>query len=196
MLMNTPPFVLGIVLLAASTGQVLADPAVSPEQPVSVPADYRVGEGDVLEVSVWREESLTKEVLVRPDGGITFPLIGDVSVGGRALGDIKADIAKRLVEFISEPEVNVAVVTVNQKIYVLGRVNKPGEFMTPNRVDVMQALAMAGGLTPYADDDNIKIIRRNGEGEISFPFDYDDVADGDSLEQNILLQRGDVIVVP
>ncbi|HLF97402.1 MAG TPA: polysaccharide biosynthesis/export family protein [Methylococcaceae bacterium] len=163
---------------------------------MSVPADYRVGAGDLLEVSVWREESLNKQVLVRPDGGITFPLIGDLTAGGRTVAEVKADVATRLAEFISDPEVNVAVINVNHKIYVLGRVNKPGEFVTPNRVDVMQALAMAGGLTPFADDDNIKIIRRGEGDEVSFPFDYDEVASGDSLEQNILLQRGDVIVVP
>jgi polysaccharide export outer membrane protein len=88
------------------------------------------------------------------------------------------------------------LVNLNHKIYVVGRVNKPGEFITPNRVSVMQALSMAGGLTPFADDDAIKIIRRIGGKEVALPFDYDAVASGKSLEQNILLQRGDVVVVP
>jgi polysaccharide export outer membrane protein len=150
----------------------------------------------VLEISVWREDTLNKQVLVRPDGGFTFPLIGDVPAGGRSLDEIRSEVAQRLKEFLSAPEVNVAVVTVNQKIYVLGRVNKPGEFVTPNRIDVLQALALAGGLTPFADDDDIRIIRRDGGGEQTFEFDYSAVSGGDALEQNILLQRGDVIVVP
>lgn len=193
--MKTSILGLGIMLLTGLSAPAFAgEPAGS--EPVAVPYDYRAGAGDVLEITVWREESLTKEVLVRPDGGITFPLIGDLMAGGRSVEEIKTEVAQRLAAFITEPEVNVAVTTVNQKIYVLGRVNKPGEFVTPNRVDVMQALAMAGGLTPYADDDNIRIIRRGEGEEVSIPFDYDEVADGDALEQNILLQRGDVIVVP
>jgi polysaccharide export outer membrane protein len=193
--MKISSLALGIALLIGMSAEVFAEPPAQGE-PVAVPTDYRVGAGDVLEVSVWKEESLTKQVLVRPDGGITFPLIGDLPVAGRSVEEIKADVGKRLAEFIAEPEVNVSVINVNQKIYVLGRVNKPGEFVTPNRVDVMQALAMAGGLTPFADDDDIRIIRRGEGEEVSFSFDYDEVSGGDSLEQNILLQRGDVIVVP
>jgi len=193
--MKLSSLILGFALLIGSSAPVFAE---QPEQAelLAVPADYRAGAGDVLEISVWKDESLTKQVLVRPDGGVTFPLIGDLIAAGRSVEEIKADVATRLAEFIAAPEVNVAVISVNQKIYVLGRVNKPGEFVTPNRVDIMQALAMAGGLTPFADRDDIKVIRRSEGQEVSFAFDYDEVAGGDSLEQNILLQRGDVIVVP
>jgi len=174
-----------------------ADPQLSTQSPpVTAPIDYLVGEGDVLEISVWKEEGLTKQVVVRPDGGITFPLVGDLQAGGLTVDKITDELINRLSNYMSDPVVNVAVMTVNQKIYVVGKVNKPGDFTTPVRVDVMQALAMAGGLTPFADADDIKIIRHEKGRTIAFSFDYDDVSSGDSLEQNILLQRGDVVVVP
>lgn len=171
-------------------------PDVPADSSVSVPPDYVVDAGDVLEISVWKEDGLTKQALVRPDGGITFPLIGDLQVGGQTIHQIRSEITRKLGEFFAEPEVSVSLVNLNHKIYVIGRVNNPGEFVTPNRVSVMQALSMAGGLTPFADDDAIKIIRRIGGKEVALPFDYDEVASGKSLEQNILLQRGDVVVVP
>jgi polysaccharide export outer membrane protein len=171
-------------------------PEVPADSSVPVPPDYVVDAGDVLEISVWKEDGLTKQALVRPDGGITFPLIGELQAGGKTIHQIKSEIARKLGEFFAEPEVSVSLVNLNHKIYVVGRVNKPGEFITPNRVSVMQALSMAGGLTPFADDDAIKIIRRIGGKEVALPFDYDEVASGKALEQNILLQRGDVVVVP
>jgi polysaccharide export outer membrane protein len=163
---------------------------------VAVSRDYTVGAGDVLDISVWKEEELAKEVLVRPDGGITFPLVGDIQAGGKTVAQINAEIVKGLSGYLSEPAVSVAVKFANQKFYVVGKVNKPGEFPSPARIDVMQALAMAGGLTPFADDDDIRIIRREGGRLVSYPFDYDAVADGDGLDQNILLRGGDVVVVP
>jgi polysaccharide export outer membrane protein len=185
-----------ILHFAFSVSAAQAPASLSADSSASVPPDYIVGAGDVLEISVWKEDGLTKQTLVRPDGGITFPLIGELAAGGLTVRQIKSEIAKRLSEFFAEPEVSVAVINLNHKIYVVGRVNKPGEFITPNQVSVMQALSMAGGLTPFADDDDIKIIRRIGEKEVALPFDYDEVANGNALEQDILLQRGDVVVVP
>jgi polysaccharide biosynthesis/export protein len=170
-------------------------PSPTPKE-VAVPRDYRVDSGDVLEISVWKEEDLKKEVLVRPDGGISFPLIGELHAGGKTVDQIAAEITKRLGEFVSEPAVNVAVMKVAQTIYVLGYVNKPGDFIVPTPVDVMQALAMAGGLTTFADEDDIQIIRRDANNTVTtFQFDYDAVSSGKNLEQNILLHRGDVVVV-
>ena len=159
-------------------------------------SQYPVGPGDVLQISVWKEEELTRKLAVRPDGGISFPLIGNLQVEGLRVEQIESVIKERLANFISDPEVSVDVVAVNHKIFVVGKVNKPGEYVTPNPVDVMQALSMAGGLTPFADEDDIKIIRRTHGQVTTFSFDYDDVSSGENLEQNILLQRGDVVVVP
>lgn len=166
------------------------------ELPAPVSQDYRIVPGDALEISVWREESLTTKVLVRPDGGISFPLIGNLIAEGQTVDQVKSQIKKRLTDFLSDPEVNVAVVATNQKVYVLGKVLKPGEIPMPAKLTVMQALSMAGGLAPFADEDDIKIIRRNGENTVTFPFDYDSVTSGEGLEQNIPLLNGDVVVVP
>jgi polysaccharide export outer membrane protein len=189
-LRNTLLF-LGFALATPVFGD-MANPIVTGE----VPHDYRIVSGDVLEISVWREEGLNQKVLVRPDGGISFPLIGTVAAGGLTVDQLRGEIAARLGEFLSTPEVTVSVVNSNQKIYVVGKVAKPGDFPMLNRVTVMQALAMAGGLTPFADRDDIAILRRAGKENLRLPFDYDLAEDGENLEQNILLQDGDVVVVP
>lgn len=184
-------FWLGLALAAPASADT-ANPVV----PGELPYDYRIVPGDVLEISVWREEGLDQKVLVRPDGGISFPLIGNVAAGGLTVDQLRGEIGGRLGEFLSAPEVTVAVVNSNQRIYVVGKVNKPGDFPILGRVTVMQALAMAGGPTPFADRDDIAVLRRSGRENLRLPFDYDSVEDGENLEQNVPLQNGDVVVVP
>jgi polysaccharide export outer membrane protein len=158
---------------------------------------YRLGPEDVLKISVWKDEHLTQETVVRPDGQISFPLIGEVQASGRTVEDVRSDIAQRLTKFIPNPHVSVTVLKVlSYQIYVLGRVNKPGEYRVGHPADVLQALSMAGGLTPYAAENDIKIIRRNGTDEYVFYFRYGDVQKGKDLKQNMILQRGDVVMVP
>jgi polysaccharide export outer membrane protein len=158
---------------------------------------YRIGPEDVLEISVWKEESLRKEVVVRPDGGISFPLVGEVVAENRTVEELRAEITQRLRKLITDPVVSVAVLKVaSQRIYVIGRVNRPGEFATGRYVDVLQALSMAGGLTPFAAENDIKILRREQGRETVLPFRYGDARSGESLEQNIILRRGDVVLVP
>jgi polysaccharide export outer membrane protein len=172
---------------------VQAGPAVeSPAGP-----GYLLGPEDVVKISVWKDEHLTNEVVVRPDGMVSFPLIGDVPAAGRTVEELRADIVKRLSRFIPNPNVSVAVTKLlSYRIYVLGRVNKPGEFMVGHNTDVLQALSLAGGLTPFASENDIKVIRRvNGEQQV-FEFRYGDARKGKDLTQNILLQRGDVVMVP
>jgi polysaccharide export outer membrane protein len=182
---------LGLALAAPAFGD-MANPVV----PGEVPHDYRIVPGDVLEIAVWREDGLNTKVLVRPDGGISFPLIGNVTAGGLTVEQLRGEIGARLGEFLAAPEVTVAVMSSNQRIYVLGRVNKPGDFPMVNRISVMQALALAGGLATFADRDDIAILRRSGPETLRLPFDYDSVRDGENLDQNILLENGDVVVVP
>jgi polysaccharide export outer membrane protein len=164
--------------------------------PVSDQA-YLLGPEDVLLISVWKDEHLTREVVVRPDGMISFPLIGDLAAEGRTVEEVRADIAKRLVKYIPNVNVTIAVTKVlSYKIYVVGRVNKPGEFLVGHYTDVLQALSLAGGLTPFAAENDIKIVRRIRGQQQTFPFRYSDVRKGMDLEQNILLQRGDTVMVP
>lgn len=186
-----------VAFLFAAPFAAAATPLPAPSStPSIVSEDYRVGPGDILEISVWGEEKLIKQSLVRPDGGISFPLVGDFHAGGMSIGQIRTAITQRLADYFSDPEISVSLVTINQKIYVVGKVNKPGEFLVPENVSVIQALSMAGGLTPFADNDDIMIIRKVGGKDVTFLFDYGDVASGSALEQNIVLQRGDVVVVP
>lgn len=159
--------------------------------------DYIIGPGDVLEVSVWKEESLTKLRTVLPDGKIAFPLIGQVTAGGRTVSELKKEIETRLARFVPDPVLSVGVQQMNSlMIYVVGRVNNPGRFVLNTTVDVLQALAMAGGLNSFANRGQIKVFRKHDGKTKIFAFDYDDVVKGKNLEQNIPLMREDVIVVP
>jgi len=160
--------------------------------------DYQIGPEDVLEISVWKEQDLQlKEVLVRPDGWITFPLVGNVKAKGRTAQEIHDEITERLRKYIPEPVVTVSVKKVaGYKIFVIGKVNKPGEYVVGRYVDVLQALTLAGGLTPFADEGDIRILRRNDEEDVVLRFSYSDIKKGRRLEQNIRLQSGDTVVVP
>jgi polysaccharide export outer membrane protein len=173
-----------------------AQPA--PETPAPVaPPDYRLGPEDVLEVAVWKEEGLRKDVLVRPDGMISFPLVGEVRAAGRTASEVQAEVSERLKRFLSSPVVSVTVTRVAaQKIYVIGRVAKPGEFSSGRYIDVLQALSMAGGLTPFASPNDIRVMRREGGRQVALPFRYDDVVRGRNVDQNVILKPGDVVVVP
>jgi len=172
------------------------------QQPVKEqPADtinYLLSPGDLIEISVWKEEGMQKEqTLVAPDGNITFPLAGTLMAGGKPMFALEEAIAGRLANYIADPVVNIKLLQNNgNTIFVIGKVNKPGQYPANRRIDVMQALSLAGGLTVYADEDSIHVLRRVGNEVKIFPFDYDAVLDGEHLEQNILLQAGDTVTVP
>lgn len=158
---------------------------------------YAVNAGDVLQVSVWKEPDLQLEVLVRPDGGFSMPLIGEVSAAGKTVAVIQQEITKRLNVYVPDAVVTVAIHQLNgDKVYVLGKVNRPGEYAVNRYVDVMQALSMAGGTTTFADLNEITILRREQNGQQAIAFNYDQVREGKHLEQNIILRSGDVVVVP
>ena len=163
--------------------------------------NYVVGPGDILDISVWKEEALTKAVTVLPDGEIYFPLIGEIRAAGRTIADIREEIKTKISVYVPDPTLSVDVRQVNSMIiFVLGRVNNSGRFVVNAKTNVLQGIAMAGGLNPFAKRNDIKVIRQEGgkgAGKTqTFAFRYDDVADGKNLEQNIWLQRGDVILVP
>lgn len=178
--------------LPHSSNALGASPPASEVDP-----SYRLGAEDVMLISVWKDEHLTKEVVVRPDGMFSFPLVGDVQAEDRTVDEIRVDLVKRLIKYIPNPNVSVAVIKVlSYKIYVVGRVTKPGEYLIGHYTDVLQALSLAGGLTPFAAENDIKVIRRIKGHQQTFPFRYGDVRKGNDLEQNILLHRGDVVMVP
>jgi polysaccharide export outer membrane protein len=158
---------------------------------------YTVKPGDTLEISVWKEPDLKGPVLVTPDGAFAFPLVGQVDARGKTVTDLQMIVSDRLRQYIPDPVVTVSVRDVKgNKVYVIGQVNRPGEFIVNPRVDVMQALSMAGGTTPFAALDNIMILRRTGALQEAVRFDYTDVVKGRNLQQNIELRSGDIVVVP
>ena len=158
---------------------------------------YQLGPEDVIEISVWKEPDLTKQIAIRPDGKISYPLIGEVQAAGKTVKELREEISKRLEKFVTDAQVTVILLkTQYYKIYVVGKVNKPGEFLVGRPANVMQALAMAGGLNPFASPSRIVILRRIGDKEQTLPFDYKAVSRGQFLEQNVTLLPGDVVVVP
>ena len=160
-------------------------------------SEYVIGPGDVLEISVWKEPDLTKLLTVLPDGSISFPLIGQFTAEGLTLEQLKKKIEKKIQRFVPNPNLSVVVHQINSlHIYVVGKVNKPGRFSLNANVNVLQTLAMAGGLNPFAKKDRIKIFRQKDGQDLIFEFDYEAVSKGEQLEQNIQLIRGDVVVVP
>jgi polysaccharide export outer membrane protein len=160
-------------------------------------AGYLIQPGDIIEISVWHEPDLTREVLVRPDGGISLPLAGNLNIEGHTVSQVSNAVTERLAKYIPDPTVTVSIKQLTgNRIYVLGRVQRPGEFQMIRPLTIMQALSMAGGLTPYADEKEILVLRGNEPNQQSFPFNYKEVERGESLGQNIQLQAGDVVVVP
>jgi len=162
------------------------------------PREYRIGAEDVLHISVWKEKELQREVIVRPDGGISFPFAGEIKAAGRTPALLELVLTKRIQKFIPDALVTVSITKLaGLRIYVIGKVKKSGQFVIGRYVDVLQALTLAGGLDPYASEKNIKILRRDDQGrEQAFPFNYSKVKNGEKLTQNIQLQNNDVVVVP
>ncbi|MGD9350315.1 MAG: polysaccharide biosynthesis/export family protein [Desulfobacterales bacterium] len=181
--------ILLIVLMAgAATGQ---------EKPVMPGMDYIIGPGDILDISVWKVEELTKLVTVLPDGKIAFPLVKQVGAAGKTVDQLTRELEAKLIRYVPDLNLSILVHQVNSMmVYVIGRVNNPGRFILNSNIDVLQALTLAGGLNPFAEGGKIKIFRKQPNGTEIIRFDYDDVIKGKDLAQNITLIRGDVIVVP
>ena len=158
---------------------------------------YQIGPGDALEISVWKDESLNKEIFVPPDGIISYPLIGEIDVTRLTVPELRDNVMKKLGEYVPDATVTVMLLRANSlTAYVIGKVNKPGQFPINMDTNVMQILAMAGGLNPYAVPGKILVLRLKEGKTVALRFDYNEVKKGEGLEQNILLERGDVVVVP
>jgi polysaccharide biosynthesis/export protein len=179
---------------AVQSGEPAAALAASPEPSDQ---DYILGPGDQLDISVWKDEALTRSLAVLPDGKISFPLIGELAAAGKTVAQLKKDIEGRLSRFMPEPILSLEVKQVNsQVVYVIGRVNTPGRFVLNANVNVLQALAIAGGFNPFANKSRVKIIRYEGDSAKVIPFDYDEVVQKETAQLNFGLKRGDVVVVP
>lgn len=161
-------------------------------------APYTINPGDVLSVTVWKEEDLQRQVLVRPDGAFSFPLAGEIQATDQSVEDVRNELVKRLSDYIPDPVVTVATESIQgNRVYVIGQVNRPGEFIASARIDVVQALSIAGGFTPFAQKNDVRILRRRADGVLDdLSFRYGEVEKGRNLGQNLILEPGDVIIVP
>ena len=163
----------------------------------SAQESYHLNPGDILNISVWNEDALQQEVMVLPDGTISFPLVGIIEAADRTPAQVRDELKEKLSRLIPDPEINLTVSAVEgNNIFIIGKVNLPGRFAMIRPTDVVQALSLAGGFTTYAETDSIQILRRTGNKLKVINFDYSKIADGKALETNILLQSGDTIVVP
>ena len=181
----------GVVAFATMTSVAAQDSALEAVD------RYLINPGDVLTVTVWKEEDLARQVLVLPDGTFSFPLAGDIMAASRTIPEIRDQLVTGLSRFIPDPVVTITVEQVTgNKAYVLGQVQRPGEFVAGSRLDVTQALAMAGGFTPFAQVNDIKVLRRENGVLRAIRFRYGDIEKGKHLEQNVLLKPGDVVIVP
>lgn len=189
--------IFALLFCALAAASFAEEPKVGTAPAGTTLPGYRLEPGDIITVSVWKETDLQTEVLVRPDGGFSFPLAGEVVAVGKTVDEIRTVLVERLKRFIPNPVVTVAVKQINgNRIYVVGRVNHAGDFPLSSPLDVMQAIALAGGTTPFAAINDIVILRRQNGQQQALHFHYADVARGKELSQNVLLQTGDTVVVP
>jgi polysaccharide export outer membrane protein len=194
---------LGFTLVSGMEPARAQTPAAAPSSAAgSAPAvvvspDYVIGPEDVLGVLFWREQDMSGDVQVRPDGMITLPLIGDMAAAGLRPDALKAQIEEAAARFLTEPNASVVVRAINsRKVFITGEIVKPGEYPLTAPRTVMQLIALAGGLNEYADANNIIVMRMENGAQRSFKFRCKDVAKGRGLEQNVMLLPGDTVVVP
>ena len=179
-------FILFLVLLAIGNIAAFASEST-----------YKIGPGDSLLISVWKDESLTREIIVPPDGIISFPLTGDIDVTELTVAELRKVVTEKLKVYVTDATVTVLLLEAKSLVaYVVGKVTTPGQFTINMKTTVMQVLAMAGDLDPFASPNDIIILRQEKDQSVKIPFHYNEVKKGKNLEQNIFLKRGDVIVVP
>lgn len=162
-----------------------------------VPGDYTIGPEDVLSVVFWREPDMSAEVVVRPDGKISLPLLNDVAALGLTPDQLRALLTVQARKFVAEPNVSVVVKQIHsRKVFITGNVERPGPYGIGSPMTVLQLIAMSGGLREYADSKHIVITRTENGKSVSLPFNYNDISKGKNLQQNVLLKPGDAVIVP
>jgi polysaccharide export outer membrane protein len=186
------------ILTAADRRPVPQDSEEKTADAGEVSNEYRIGVGDVLNISVWDQKALSIDgVPVRPDGMISLPLVRDVKAQGLTCSQLADRLTELVRAYVNAPTVTVVVKEINSlTIYVLGQVKSSGALYPKSRVRLLQAISMAGGFTPFAHGDSIVVLRKSGSGEGRITVSYDRIVSGKSPEQNILLQGGDTVIVP
>lgn len=157
------------------------------------PKTYRIGPEDIIGIKVWREPELTGALMVRPDGMISMPLIGELKASGSTPDELGKAITEALLKHMNRAEVFVSVQQVNsKKFYMTGEINRPGQYPLITETNVLQAISAAGGLREYANKKKIVIVR----GDQRLKFNYKEVVEGKNLKQNVTLENGDHIIIP
>lgn len=193
-----------LIIMIAAQG-LFAGTCQSPTQDFNYSAlknrcqgSFHLESGDVVRVHVWNEPNHSRDsVLVRPDGMISLPLLGDIQAANRSISQLTEVVKSKVQKFVPNPRVDISLVTARSyQIFIMGEVRTPGTFSPSSQVNVLQALSLAGGFTPFAKRDKIQIIWQSPKGEKRIPFNYDEVLKGVNDEQNLLLCRGDTVLVP
>jgi polysaccharide biosynthesis/export protein len=183
-----------------STGSNSAHPAAPPPGTtggITPPSDYVIGADDQLRVVFWRDDSMSGDVVVRPDGKISLTLLNDIQAAGLTPNQLREQLTQAAARYVTDPSVTVIVKQINsRKVYVTGQVNKPGPYLLNDNMTILQMLAVAGGLQEWADADHILVMRTENGQQKSYKFNYKDVRKGKNLQQNIMLKPGDTLVVP
>jgi polysaccharide export outer membrane protein len=160
-------------------------------------AEYVIGPQDVVRIDVWKEPEISRIIPVRPDGKISLPLLNDIQASGLTALQLSKAIREGLTKYLTSPEVTVTVTEINsRRVYLTGEVARAGAFPLLPNMTVLQALSSAGGFTQFAKLKNIYVLRNEGGKQVKHPFNYKEVVKGKNQEEDILLQPGDVIVVP
>lgn len=160
--------------------------------------DYILGPEDVIQVIVWENDKISREVTIRPDGKISLPLIGDVQASGYTASQLQEEVAQKLAEYKETPEVAIIVKEVNSYgIYIMGEVIRPGKYILKSRTSVLQVIAIAGGFTPWASKNKITLIRRTADGtENRIQIKYDAILSESGSREDLILRSGDTLIVP
>lgn len=188
-------FIFSFLFLLIVLGICFKNPASAQE--INEKEAYLIDIGDVLEIHVWKEEALSKEVFVRLDGRISLPLVGDIIAVGSTPMELSKIIGDKLSDIMEEPSVSVMLKSSNSRVYyMVGNITKPGAYPINTPTNLLQAIARAGGLGEWADKDDIIIVRRSSGKDTMLSFDYEKFVKGKDLSQNIMLQYGDTVIVP
>jgi polysaccharide biosynthesis/export protein len=194
---------IGVGMCGAADGrQVIQSPPLSTSGgaatlPPAVPPDYVIGAQDLLSIVFWREKEMSTDVVVRPDGKISLPLLQDVDAAGYTPKELTGVLVRAASKYVSQPNATVIVKEINsRKVFIVGQVARPGGFPLTGDMTVLQLIALAGDVLEYAKSKDVVIVRKENHGERRFNFNYKDVIKGKHVEQNILLSSGDTVIVP
>jgi polysaccharide export outer membrane protein len=186
---NRPP--------AARVDPVASAPAPNAPKGIAPPTDYVIGPDDQLSVVFWRDKDMSADVTVRPDGKITLPLLNDIQAAGLSPDQLREKVTDQAKRYVEDPQPTIVVRMINsRKVFITGQVAKPGPYSLMAPTTVLQLISMAGGLTEYAHGKKISIMRTENGRQIAYHFNYNDIAAGKNMRQNIELKPGDTVVVP